>query len=212
MSLDINDYNKWLSTFKEWKVRRWHIINYLIQKYNYKSYLEIGISNGLCFKEIVIDKKDGVDTCPSEYVNHLMTSDQYFEKLKDTDKYDIIFIDGLHQDYQVYKDIINALKHLNENGIILCHDMNPPHELCQSENMIAMGPWNGNGWKAFAKLRSTRKDLEMYVINTDWGLGVIRKGKQKLIPIPFILSYEFLEDNRDEILNLIEVEDFYKMF
>ena len=62
-----------------------------------------------------------------------MTSDEYFSKFKD--KFDIIFIDGLHHYEQVKKDIFNSLEILNSNGIILMHDClkkfgcagNPPH-------------------------------------------------------------------------------------
>jgi hypothetical protein len=42
-----------------------------------------------------------------------MTSDEFFEINKST--YDIIFIDGLHIDEQVERDIINGLKILNLN-------------------------------------------------------------------------------------------------
>ena len=49
-----------------------------------------------------------------------MTSDEYFLKIKDTGiKFDIIFIDGLHLDYQVNLDLKNSLKHLSENGFIV---------------------------------------------------------------------------------------------
>jgi predicted O-methyltransferase YrrM len=41
---------------------------------------------------------------------------------KNTKKFDIVFVDGLHIEEQSTKDIHNALKVLNENGTIVVHD------------------------------------------------------------------------------------------
>ncbi len=59
--------------------------------------------------------------CPE--INYEMTSNEFFalEKIQNK-KYDVIFIDGLHETTQVDIDIQNSLKHLNEGGFILLHD------------------------------------------------------------------------------------------
>ena len=62
-------------------------------------------------------------------IDFVGTSDEYFESIKDTEvKYDIIFIDGLHHNEQVLKDVENSLKHLSEGGSIVCHDCLPSEE------------------------------------------------------------------------------------
>ena len=48
-----------------------------------------------------------------------MTSDKFF---KDNEKFDIIFIDGLHTFEQTIKDIDNSIKFLRDKGVILIHD------------------------------------------------------------------------------------------
>lgn len=53
-----------------------------------------------------------------------MNSDNFFKKYP-TKKYDIIFIDGLHESEQVSKDIHNSVNALNERGVIIIHDYNP---------------------------------------------------------------------------------------
>ncbi len=205
------EFTKWHnSTSKNW-VQRMQLINYLIERNGYKKYLEIGVRTGTCISQINAPHKDGVDPAPSKFTNYQMTSDDFFAKLDKSYKYDIIFVDGLHHDYQVYKDILNGLNHLSESGVILCHDMNPPFEICQRKEVV-IPSWNGDCWKAFAKLRSERKDLVMYTVDTDWGVGVIKRGKQDVINIPEELDYEYLERNRNEILNLITVNQFYKIF
>ena len=56
---------------------------------------------------------------------YIQESDDYFSSLDKTIKYDLIFIDGLHLEHQVDKDINNSLNHLSENGVIIIHDCNP---------------------------------------------------------------------------------------
>ncbi len=195
-------------------MRRTDIINKLIERHNYKSYLEIGTwrtdSN---FDYIKIKEKLCVDPFPVGCVDFKGTSDEYFESIKDTDtKFDIIFIDGLHHDYQVTIDIENSLKHLSENGIIVCHDCLPENESMQHKEP-SYGAWTGDVWKSIAKLRIERNDLEIDVVDTDYGVGLIRKG----VNIPYKydgqdLSYDFYEKNRFELLNVISVENFLNKY
>ena len=50
----------------------------------------------------------------------------------------------------------------------------------------------------------------MCVVDTDYGCGVIRKGKPVPMTVnhPESLDYSFLENNRKEVLNLLSVEAF----
>jgi hypothetical protein len=97
------------------EVKRFDIINYLIEKYKLINYLEIGVFKGENIREVKALHKDGVDPGSEGYtppeVNYPMTSDDFFDVLKGHDeiKYDIIFIDGLHHADQVEKDIKNSL-------------------------------------------------------------------------------------------------------
>ena len=63
--------------------KRTSVIRYFIQKYNYKSYLEIGIANPKRnFNRIICDEKDGID--PEGNCNYKMTSDQFFKETNKT--------------------------------------------------------------------------------------------------------------------------------
>ena len=218
----INEYQKWRKNCKQrgyfWEVERFDVINYFIKKNKYVNYLEIGVNNGAAIQNIIAEHKDGVDPgieCenPPE-VNYPMTSDEFFDLINGHDiKYDVIFIDGLHYDYQAYKDINNALNHIQSDGMIFCHDMNPRWEIVQRKKVpVGVGCWNGDVWKAWAKIRSENKDLYMEVLDTDHGVGIIKFGKQKLFELPkpaFELDFQFLEDNRKGLLNLISLKEFY---
>jgi hypothetical protein len=190
---------------------RTEIINYLIKKINAKSYLEIGVREPEGnYNFIICENKTAVDPVPLSPGIIALTSDNFFAQNKDT--FDIIFIDGLHEADQVERDIINSLAVLNPGGYILCHDMNPTDELMQRVPAETTGAWTGDCWKAWVKLRSERKDLAMFVLDTDYGVGIIQKGKQKLILLNGLeLTYSNLVANRKEWLNLINSNMLYEL-
>jgi len=183
-------------------VTRTDIIQFLMKQYNYQSYLEIGVDSGQNFKHVDCPIKDGVD--PAGRCNYVMTSDEFFAT---TDKtYDLIFIDGLHLEKQVKRDIENSLKRLNPGGVIVMHDCNP---ITKEEQQVPRGKqkiWCGDVWKAFVKYRS-RSDLEMYVVDTNNGVGIVRSGKQDPLIVEN-LSYWELQKNRRRWLNLKTIEEF----
>jgi hypothetical protein len=189
---------------------RTDIINLFINKYNYKNYLEIGVSDGSNFKLIDVELKESVDPAEdnTEYSvatpTYRMTSDEFFESYADK-KYDIIFIDGLHHSDQVDRDIKNSVNALNADGVIILHDCNPFEELHQRVPRQS-DIWNGDVWKSFVKFKENNLDWDCYTINTDWGCGVLKK--RKAIELPQNMNYWWMAMNRKRILNLISVEDF----
>jgi hypothetical protein len=200
------------------KMTRSELINLLIKKYHYKSYLEIGVNTpaqpGYNWNNIQVDVKHGVDPAEKVKATYPVPSDEFFEK-HISQKYDIVFVDGLHLFEQAYRDIVNSLKNLNENGTIVVHDCNPIHEKTQVREHTS-GAWHGDVWKAILKLRAEHPDIEIVTVDTDEGCAVIRKGHQELMKLPHtdILKYDFLflQKNRQEILHLISVEEFKTKF
>ena len=191
-------------------MKRTDIINHLIKKNNYKRYLEIGVRNpDENLNKITVEHKDGVD--PAGNCNYPIPSDDFFNQLDVDVKYDIIFIDGLHLDYQVEQDITNSLKHLNEGGTIVMHDCSPIKEEHQVEEYVVGKTWNGTTWKAYVKFRMTDENLSMCVVDTDHGVGIITKGKQTLYPNSDVLDFKLLDENRKDILNLITTEKFLNL-
>jgi GT2 family glycosyltransferase len=109
---------------------RIRIINNIIRKLGYTSYLEIGQAFGSTFLSIQCKVKDGVEVRPPDPkikpIFH-MSSDQFFEHFEHRLTYDCIFIDGDHKREQVFKDITNSLDMLNPGGCLILHDTNPPN-------------------------------------------------------------------------------------
>lgn len=191
-------------------MNRTDVINHLIKKYGYESYLEIGIKNPKSnFDLVLAEDKDGVDPewryDPVSGNKFIMTSDEYFMQLNRN--YDIIFIDGLHCSEQLDKDIANSLKHLKGKGTIVVHDCNPPSEKKQANPPMG----TGDCWKSVFKLRCLNPALNIYVVDVDFGCGVIRMGRQELYnidgQIEDYLNWEYFDKNRKEMLNLIGFEE-----
>lgn len=188
---------------------RTDIINKFIISRNYLKYLEIGVRNpDSNFNKIRCAFKVGVD--PNVDTTYRMTSDEFFKQ--NTDVFDIIFIDGLHLEEQVDKDISNSLKCLSSTGVVILHDCNPISYDHQIEEYDYKSTWNGTVWKSFAKLRMKENNLSMYCINTDHGCGVIEHGIQQIFDKQIPLTYQSLEMNRKDMLNLINVDEFLAKF
>lgn len=149
------------------------VINNLIKNNKYKRYLEIGVQHGESFDHVKCNYKVGVDPDTKSKATHIMTSDQYFNQNKE--KFDIIFIDGLHHCKQVYEDFLNAMYHLNENGAIVFHDLLPTSYNMQKVPRIAR-QWTGDCWKAFIRIR-TADNIVCECYDFDYGVGVAKKGK-----------------------------------
>lgn len=207
-------------------MNRTDIINLLIEKYKYKSYLEIGLDNPYnnycninCELKHSVDpyfEKDhqGTDAPIEEeffkYLTYRMTSDEFFAS--SDMKYDIIFIDGLHCEDQVGKDIINGLKHLNKNGKIVVHDCLPNSEIAQIVPRQT-GEWNGDVWKAITMLHT--QNIHYDIVDTDYGCGVISwhdnpEGLKYLEHSPYVWSD--YEKDRNRILNIISIKEFQEKY
>ena len=155
----------------DWSIHpeRYEIIQEIIYRKKYKNYLEIGCDNDQLFSKINIEKKVGIDPVSGGTIRD--TSDNFFKK--NITKFDVVFIDGLHEYSQVKKDIENSLNNLNDNGVIFLHDCMPKSYLHQAVPR-GKGSWNGDVWKNIVEIR-TRTELDTYVIFADQGIGMILK-------------------------------------
>ena len=107
----------------DWKdyPSRISIIQRIIDYKKYNDYLEIGCDQDENFSQINIKNKVGVD--PKSGGTLRMTSDEFFRTNRN--KFEIIFLDGLHTYEQTIKDIKNSIKFLKRDGLIVVHDCLP---------------------------------------------------------------------------------------
>jgi hypothetical protein len=187
------------------ELSRADIINAFIRKFNYSSYLEIGVESGYNMAQVKSADKTGVDPDVNSKATIHKTSDEFFAT--NERKFDLIFIDGLHEAWQVEKDIDNALKFIEQGGTIVMHDCLPPDEATAAVPRIQQ-QWTGDVYKAFLKFRSKRKDLEMFTVDTDFGCGVIRLGKQETISLPNNVSWNDFISNKEKWMNIKSCDQF----
>lgn len=207
---------------------RCDVIQEIIDRKKARTYLEIGMSSGDNFFRVKAAHKIAVEPvaeCVPRNVYckgaecYICTSDAYFADAVEDTRFDVVFIDGLHTHAQSLKDVMNSLCHLNENGVIVMHDCNPPSESAAypaespeqaaADRSVDEGwfPWCGDVWKTICYLRSQKQDLSVFVLDCDFGLGVVTRGKtegclelsQEQLNE---MTYKDLANNRESLLNL----------
>ncbi len=190
---------------------RTEIIQNIINKKNYKNYLEIGCDNDENFSKIKVKNKVGID--PLKGGTLRMTSDEFFKN--NNNFFDIIFLDGLHTYEQTIKDIDNSLTFLNNNGVILIHDCLPKKIWNQIVPRM-YGHWNGDVWKAIVHSRTYDK-ADTYTCIADHGIGIIfrRENKNKLnLEIKNFKNLKFADyyNNHKKYMNTIIHEEIDEIF
>jgi len=204
-----------------------------------ETYLEIGVNTGVSFIPIKATRKWGVD--PSYHLTRRrrmkyrlwsllgikeerlfrVTSDEFFVKnheMLSRRGVDVCLVDGLHTYDQALRDVLNTLRYLKPNGVIVLHDCNPTSELTARpasgiEDLMSQevsgwdGSWSGDVWKAIVHLRALKNDLEVFVLDCDTGIGVVRRGRSESL-LPYTeddirsMDYGLLSRNRGKLLGL----------
>ena len=101
---------------------------------NTKKYLEVGVQKGETFFSLDLPFKKGVDpnflfdykTKETSSVKFVpTTSDIFFQEPRQLDKYDLIFLDGLHIFEQTLRDFCSSLEFSHKKTIWLLDDVRP---------------------------------------------------------------------------------------
>ena len=125
----------------------------------------------MLFDSVACLDKTGID--PFKGGTLRMTSDNFFKKNKK--KFDVIFIDGLHEYPQVKKDAENALRSLKDGGWIALHDFLPKNWKEGHVPRLNV-TWSGDVLKlGFDLLQS--KDINFKILLIDRGVCIIKPEK-----------------------------------
>ena len=109
-------------------------INHLMKNWTAKDvrYLEIGVERGHTFESVRAGEKVGVDPSPMFNVQELPEGAEFFSKESDDffsgfagEKFDVVFVDGLHECHQTYRDIIHAFANMKEGSVCVVDDVGP---------------------------------------------------------------------------------------
>jgi len=191
-------------------MNRTDVLNALSAKLGARKYLEIGVRNpGDNFDRINVGMCTGVDPAVSAPRVIRATSDEFFAR--SADRFDLVFVDGLHTAEQSLRDVEHALRVLNKGGAIVMHDCSPRTlDAAQPEKPAGGRPWNGEVWRTYCAMR-TRRDLRCICVDCDHGMGILRRGRTAapLLSPPAI--WADLDRDRVKVLNLVSPERFAEM-
>ena len=189
------------------------IIPYLATKLAAKSYLEIGCADNQCFDTVPVAHKVGVD--PERGGTVRMTSDEFF--FRNTEKFDLIFVDGLHNYEQVSKDIENSLSCLNAGGIIVMHDILPSNRFSAAPNKKdkknkGVVAWNGDVWRAAFDI-ARRDDIVFRAVRCLHGVGIVQVGQNRNpLKITPTKDWEFYRDHWHLLPNVSSLNEIDAVF
>ena len=158
------------------------------------TYLEIGIEYGHTFNNVQISNKVGVDPDPKIKNNTIVkkTSDEFFKQ--NTDTFDVIFIDGMHQTEFVLRDFNNSVICLNKNGLIFLDDVLPINEREQKKIPIKHAyengilkyreTWTGDVWKfVYYLIKNYNNKIEYELFTSKNYRGVLKISLNEKINI-----------------------------
>lgn len=118
-------------------LKRSDVLNCILSLFDKPRYLEIGVNNGDTFFNVDADAKVGVDPtflfnvdeailAHSNATFHAVESDVYFGSIICPDeRFDVIYLDGLHTVEQTLRDFCNAITFLSDDGVIVIDDVVP---------------------------------------------------------------------------------------
>ena len=170
-------------------------------KFNGRKYLEIGVAKGGSFLPIVADVKLGVDIvitnnlksherrgknsvafcCESsdEFFNGVATGGFEAYEYSDFLPPNLVFVDGLHEWEQAYRDIVNSFAVFGDDTIATVHDCLPRTETAATPKLADArkrsdytGAWNGDVWKAITKIRMLG-GYRAVTLDCDYGIGIV---------------------------------------
>ena len=145
-------------------------------------YLEIGVWRGETLEAVLASRRVGVDPSigidlrrlPRGVEYRALPSDDFFAQ--DVESFDAVFVDGLHEARQAYRDIRNSLLRLRPGGFVLVDDVVPPDECASlpSEDAAARcsaqhglpwrGVWTGDVFRAIRSIATTSRGVDFRTI------------------------------------------------
>ena len=159
-------------------------------------YLEIGCDKDSLFNAVGCADKVGVD--PSRGGTLRLTSDEFFAS--NEDKFDVIFVDGLHEYKQVRRDAINAAACLRPGGWMAFHDFLP--RTWREQHVPRLNRrWTGDCWKLAVELAAS-PDFDFRILKVDHGIGVVRPNTEN--PQLVDMRDSLLDAQLDTFVNQLE--------
>ncbi|MBJ7356961.1 class I SAM-dependent methyltransferase [Nocardioides sp.] len=184
------------------RVGRAQVVRRLVAHYDQPRYLEIGVCEGRTFDRVPAAVKVAVDpefrfdhTAPERLVPgtsyHQITSDEYFGAVVPAEaQFDVIYLDGLHTVEQTLRDLLNALPHLQPQGVLVIDDVRPPTDLAairdrqeffavrRAQGRDDEKAWMGDVFRLVHFIDTFCQQLSFRVISNNHGQAVVWRHRR----------------------------------
>jgi hypothetical protein len=216
-------------------VKKFNLVNALIRRRSYRSYLEICTPlTGMTFHRV--DKTSLhrshrlMYRCPPGFsdgneITFRSENDDIKGLLSLLGSYDIVFVDGWHTYECALRDLRAAFSKLSPGGAIVAHDCFP----AKREHTSNVPPrrwsrWNGLTYCAYLDFTLSQPVLEACVVEADDGCAVIKKAGDTGFAEPRNTEiagrwhrhraqrgfdvFDFFDAYRNELCNVLSLDDF----
>ena len=210
------------------RIGRAQVMRRLLAHYEQPRYLEIGVCEGRTFDRVPAAVRVAVDpefrfdhTAPERQIPgtsyHQVTSDEYFGSIVAPDaRFDVIYLDGLHTVEQTLRDLLNALPHLQPQGVLVIDDVRPPTDLAAIPDRqeffdvrAAQGregekAWMGDVFRLVYFIETFCQQLSFRVIANNHGQAVVWRHRRAEVPDRLLaavgaMSFDELTSSEDAL-------------
>lgn len=214
-------------------VKRHEVVQSILDLFERPSYLEVGVSKGLTFHNITAARKVAVDPVfkfdfveaqkndHAEY--HQILSDEYFGRVAgNDDRFDVIYLDGMHTLEQTLRDFTNALHFLAKRGIIIIDDVKPYSYVSSLRDIeifrqmkaalkIEQKGWMGDVYRLVYFIETFHQQLRYRTVSNNHGQLIVWSARRPSTPDRMIgeiasMPFESLILNK-EPLNLKSLDE-----
>lgn len=177
----------------------------LLSLFEQPRYLEIGVNAGETFHAVTAKEKVAVDphfrfdlaVAKTEKVDctyHQVTSDEYFGSIISPDeRFEVIYIDGLHTSEQTLRDFMNAISFLSPDGVILIDDVRPPTYLASIPDRktffkvreslgSSKATWMGDVFRLVYFLETFAQQFSYRIVADNHGQAVVWRNRRAQVP------------------------------
>lgn len=188
------------------RVMRRDVMGGFVELYDDSRYLEVGVCRGVTFHRVPAASKVAVDpyfqfdvqervAADPSATYHEVTSDEYFATIVDPDdRFDVIYLDGLHTHEQTLRDLMNALHHLQPSGVIVIDDTRPPTYLSSlpdrksfdtvraSLDLVSQKAWMGDVYRLVYFIETFCPHLSFATVSDNHGQTVVWRSRRADVP------------------------------
>lgn len=188
------------------RMTRHEVVQGLLALFGAPRYLEIGVAKGVTFhtvhaaEKVAVDPRFGFDVEEAKRTHPTaryfqVTSDHYFGQIVAPDeRFDVIYLDGLHTAEQTLRDLLNALCYLAPGGVVVIDDVKPVTALAAIPNRETFArvrdylgssakAWMGDVYKVVWFIDTFLQQLSYRTVKENHGQAVVwQKRRSKARP------------------------------